>query len=491
MKKLLSLTAIAAVLLLSGCDFLFGPEPSSTTKKFWAQDTNKAYSHPSYFYQIDAELLAENDRCKVWAETASGVSKAAAQRMADAYRDIYTKMLSVFGFTFSVVENGKTNFYNALQYADVDGDGKLCILLLDIKDDYQKGVNETSVSGYFNSDDLFRGKYSNLCDIVYIDTNPGKPEEWNMTLAHELQHLMNEVTSIAVRRVDKSYYKMDLWINEGLSGAAEWLYLRDHPVYENQMPYYHPRTRWGWYYRNGDGRTITSLIDKGNNFFVWDNHKNENKYAILDDYATVYLFFQWLRIQSDTKEGIYKDIISSEYWDYQAVTTAAGERIHDVYYDWIALIRDWLAANYINAYTGFLGYENDPELRWIKGHLLSTTNESVTLYPGEGVYSFIDESYAGSHSMPANESSSPNIFYYVLTDRTEFEMQPGALLTFNANPYNYILDGSVYKDPLPETGTVTGLVNQNPAASVQGGRSAAFPGLTGPYRIGAADVRRE
>jgi hypothetical protein len=47
-----------------------------------------------------------------------------------------------------------------------------------------------------------------------------------------------------------------------------------------------------------------------------------------------------------------KDIISSQYSDYRAVTTAAGKISSSYTNDWGLLLRDWLAANYINAPSG-------------------------------------------------------------------------------------------------------------------------------------------
>jgi len=480
-KKLLFLTGITAILLLS-CDLLFGPitDPSSTSRKFWAQDFSKDHTDPLYYYQLDASLLAENDYCKVWAEKSSKVTKSTAQDVANAYRDIYTRMLKVFGNTFR-----KDNVdYNTIQLADYysDGDGKLCILLLDIKDDYKPGVNEAAVGGYFFSGDLINFKNSNLCDMIYIDTNPGHPgrAESNMTLAHELQHLMNEITSMENRYDGKQYYnQMDLWINEGLSSAAEWVYLQQSSSAEK-----HPRSRWGWYKYNGDGYgDAEGLIDKGNNFFVWGNRDKENQYAVLDDYATVYLFFQWLRIQNRNGEDIYKDIISSEYSDYKAVTETAKE-INSSYSNWENLLGDWLSANYDAGSPG--SYRNDPELSQIKMHLLSTNEQTVDLYPGEGVFSMIAdyyEIYEGYPSVVPFDSTAPNIRYRVFEADPETTDHQGTLLTFNVN--------SVKEEP--ESGIITGVVvpeetPEDAAASVQG-RSAMTRPAT-PYWIGAGDVRR-
>ena len=479
MKKL-PFVIFISVILLSSCDWLFEDEKGSeTTKKFWAQDLTKEYGERGRFYQLTADLLAENGYCKVYAERNSGVSRETAQKVAAEYLKVRSKMLDAFGITFDMGIYGKLD---TIQLADAyaDADGKLTILLLDIRDGYQKGVNDAAVGGYFYMGDFFDQQSSNLCDMICIDTNPGKPgeEESNTTLAHELQHMMNFITSVQMRVEDRTLYPMDTWIDEGLSSAAEYVYTGEHLL-----------NRWGWYYLNGDGTNIKSSIDKGNNFFVWGNREDENQYAILDDYATVYLFFQWLRIQSNGS-GIYKEIIGSNEYNYLAVTNAASS-INTSYKDnWGALLGDWLTANYIYNSTGIHGYKNDfefynkdNELLTIKGrNILSTNENNVKLYPGEGVFSKIN----GSYSTPAD---SGNIKYSNLTS---------ALLTYNKSTVSYVYNYNDKGEPISmrppdtETGAVTGVTvsaNVNIAAPVNG-RYLTAPGLAGPYWIGAGDVRR-
>ena len=471
MKKLLFVTCIS-VILLSSCDWLFEGETGGKT--FWAQDMTT-----SSFYWITADLLAENEYCKVYAEVNKGVTKSAAQNMADEYISIRSKMLNAFGFSIQG--------YDTLQIADAfcDEDGKLTILLLDIRDGYQQGVNDSYVAGYFTPYNFFDAENSNLCDMIYIDTNPGlkeDPENAYSTLVQELQHLMNFTSTLMYRRevedgVITDIFMMDTWIDEGLSSAAEWVYSGKHLV-----------DRWGWYYLNGNG---DGLIDKGNNFFVWGNRTNENQYAVLDDYATVYLFFQWLRLQSGGT-GIYKDIIKSDKDDYLAVTDAASSIEASYKNNWSGLLGDWLAANYIYNSSGRYGYEDDfkfyinEELVTIKGlHLLSTDKQTISLYPGEGVFSLIDTDYASGSVIPAGPGK--NIRYYVLTNSPTTSMAEGALLTYNANNVNSAPPTGSFM----ETGNVTGVTANVSVVVPVNGRSVAAPfRITGPYRIGAGDVRR-
>ena len=454
------------VLLWCSCDTSGGgsndpghspdPKPDIPPRVFFAE--NIATSKP---YQLTADLLAEGRYCNVWVERGTGVNTTAARSVANAYdNSIYPKMMSTFGITGPIFDYTGTQLiaYNTMELANwlVDGDGKMCILLLDIQDNYQPGVNQSFIAGYFWAGNLFDVPNSNESVMIYIDTYPGVPgsKESNAVLAHEMQHLMNYVSSMICRTS-----AMDTWIDEGLSSAAEWLYTGEQT-----------EAHWKWYNNDPSG-----LIQKGNNFFVWGNRENENQYALLDDYATVDLFFQWLRLQAGSNK-IYHDIISSADYDYRAVTQAANKAMSGEGYDnWGTLLKTWLAANYVNAPSGKYGYKNDRMLKDIKAKTAPAVAK-IDLFPGEGVFSLTNAGFP----WPAQGS---NIKYSGLTMSTPWlndttTYPGGALLTYNANTNT---GGS------RESGITTGVAS---AAMVSHGR---FIGelLSRPYAIGAGDLRRQ
>ena len=441
--RLLLLIGIFGLLVYS-CKMPGGDSANYPTREFWAQDTID-----NSYYQVTAELLYRGVYCTIWAERGSGVTASTAQAVGREYdTTIYPKMIDAFGDKYLVpLANGVTVEFNTMEQADLDGDrdGKLCILLLDIKDSYQN-ANDGYVEGYF-ADGNFSSKsqnpYSNECDMIYVDTNPGDPGSptSNQTLAHEMQHLMNHVTSSKKRA--KS---IDLWINEGLSCAAEWVCFGGHSG------------RLANYNDNPSG-----LLGKGNNFFTWDNRTTESPIANLDDYSTAYLFFQWLRLQSGGT-AIYKDIITSNHVDHQAVTTAANKFMPDQgYSDWAVLLKTWLAANYIQANTGPYGYRGDSALNNnITRHFAPAGQTNISLYPGEGLFSktatAIPMPSQGTHIRYAGLSASGEV-----SDTLTFVN--GVLLTYNVDP-------NIYGDT--EDGTTTGL------ASVG---MSAYGMPTGPYKI--------
>jgi len=434
---------------------------TGVSRKFWAYN----FEIKNY-YQINAELLAESKNCSVWADGEANVSIATANAMAKAYEEkILPKMLDTFGINIMVYEG---MVLNTMEFADWygDGDGKLCILLLDIQDGYKPGVNDSLVGGYFSYNNYIEDQYSNLCDMIYIDTYPSQPGsiESNATLAHEMQHMMNVMTTLVTRCVGQTAYAMDLWIDEGLATTAEWLIRGSHP-----------ETRWAWYNQDQSG-----LIGKGNNFFVWDNRESESQYAVLDDYSTAYLFFQWLRLQAG-KNDIYKDIITSSNYNYSAVTNAANKYMAgNSYSDWGTLLKTWLAANYINAPSGPYGYRNDSTLKNIRAKTMPSGVKNVSLFPGEGVYSMTD-----NYVMP---SGRQNIRYAglnksgnALSDTATFS--GGALLTYNTNTN---IEGGT------ESGTTTGVASYDMAIDASG-RSifgSVEVNFSGPFVIGARDMLR-
>lgn len=91
---------------------------------------------------------------------------------------------------------------------DVDNNGKLNVLLIDVRDNYDPGTSTSYVAGYFDPLDQMRGK-GNLAEIIYIDTYPAdlSSNYVHTIVAHELQHLIHY-----------NYDKTEVsWLNEGMS----------------------------------------------------------------------------------------------------------------------------------------------------------------------------------------------------------------------------------------------------------------------------------
>jgi hypothetical protein len=378
------------------------PYQDLKTGVFWAQDLAK-----KEYYRVDAVLLAEGETCAVWADRNAGVSVAAGRAVAGEYDErIYNGIVGVFGSD------------EIMKEYDVDRDGKFTLFLLDIKDGFNGSGAYTA--GYFFSVDLFSsGSFpqSNERDMIYVDTYPSRlcSEESYATIAHELQHFINYAS-----RASRGRRLMETWIDEGLSAAAERIYLGRHN--EERIARFNS----------------SETIRRGNNFFVWGEKRDGYPDSILDEYATVYLFFQWLRLQSGGT-AIFRRIVDSEHHDYRAVINAISDTFAENLdsTSWETVLRSWLAANYLNSPGGLYGYHGEiPNLRV---RVLGGPTQS--LLPGEGVYSAVG---GGPAALPGSGGS--NIRYAGLSSGAASSPQPqvsldtlypnGRLLTFNGNEQN-------------------------------------------------------
>ena len=332
-------------------------ENYTETKTFWAGDFRYAENDSRFNYQVKALRVEETAHGVLYVEEANRDKVTDAKSIADEFeKNIYPKITGTFGLPENT---GK----------------KVTLLLMDIRDGYNGTSEKAYTQGVFIPKDLLEGTFSNRMAILYIDINPTKPgRECYTTIAHEFQHLIN---------YSKNLGAVDTWLDEGLSTAAEH-------VYAGRQD-----SRVAWI-----GNSSNRSVMYGNNFYIW-NGDWESSTAQLPDgtrispdeltnYSTVYLFFQWLRIQAASGNTVYTDIINSGK-DYRAVTAAAAKRIDPKFSNWDSLLQAWLGANMLKGSSGLYGYNGEfsPNFRHLNGSTLD--NNMIALAPGEGVYSALED----------------------------------------------------------------------------------------------------
>lgn len=146
------------------------------------------------------------------------------------------------------------------EFPDVDGDGILDVLLLDIQDNFSE--TGSFVAGFFDPVNLYDFEFSNQSDLIYLDIYPTiiydgeiNIERALSTFAHESQHLIH-----AGYEGDETEL---VFINEGFSEVIEILCgfeprseegYRSHPLrgllewnYENPIPDYSRASLWTHY----------------------------------------------------------------------------------------------------------------------------------------------------------------------------------------------------------------------------------------------------
>jgi hypothetical protein len=444
-KGLMLLLGVLA--LLNSCNLITNnddgdDQESGVTRTFYA-----ANFRTEKYYTINAVLAAENERCIIYRDKAwkQKLDEKIILNTAEEYCEkIYPALTGVFG-----------------ECADIDGNGKLIILLLDIID----GVAISSgsyIAGYFDAYNMGTGAYSNKGEILYMDIKEGMPgsDDFNVTIAHEFQHLLRYSAYM------QTGVPTETWLDEGLSTAAEYVYLGKHL----------PNT---YMYYNLD---LKGSIADGNTFFYWEG-------SDLADYATAYLLFQWLRIQAaagDDPHGynIYRTICNVPYSGAQAVVDAAVTLINADLNSWDKLLRAWLTANYMNtpkdADNGLDLYGYKGAFRDLVIHPYSKSGTTKSLLPGEGVYSAIKD-----NSFSLSGSSGSHIGYGGIGKGQEPIYNPASkkysgeyLLTYNGNNDSAV-SKPVFQRP-SETGQVTGEI---PPAGTPAASSRSAPDTSAPRRI--------
>jgi hypothetical protein len=396
------------------------------------------------FDSIEAVKLAEGAKCVVFVDKKESITAGTAASIANEYdNNIYPKITEAFGD------------YLATEY-DVDRNGKTILFLVDIQDGYTGSGGY--VAGYFDTTHMLVGPNSNKADMLFIDVNPQIPgsPDFYVNIAHELQHLINYSLHGGTPQ--------ELWLNEGLSSAAEYLYGGSR---QSRIDYFN--------------NYLHTTIPYGNNFFVWDGYWEREIGDVLANYATVYLFFQWLRIHGGGT-AVYRSISDSEYRDYRAVTRAVKNRISDITETgdpeiWDRLLSSWMIANIANAPAGLYGYKE--EISTKVGYVQS--KDDTILYnnfsPGEGIYSYLKDK-----SFPGGGESGVHIRYLGLGGQEIVAAPPYTgeiLLTYNANP------DSGGGDEIGYVMSYSGA--ENPPAPAA--RTAAPSAGPSSYPVGAHDLR--
>jgi hypothetical protein len=281
--------------------------------------------------------------------------------------------------------------------------------------------------------------------MIFIDVNPVEveSEEFYTTIAHEFQHLINYSRTYMVDGREQ-----DIWINEGLSSGAEY-------VYSGEVS----QDRVTWFNNDSLG-----TIAQGNNFFVWYGYwEGTNPNTVLDNYATVSLFFQWLRIHASNGTEIYKEILASEDRDVDAVTAAAENQIDSAFSDWGYLLQTWYLANFRCRPDGFYGYEGEIDTDPVR-----LTKQGGDLYEfeaGEGIISALGNTPGDRGSFTPNTADSGTHIQYTGFNYAEDAVATGTTLN---NEFVLVLNTNTDNTPFAyEKGFIANVVTapgSNPVA---------------------------
>lgn len=272
-------------------------------------------------YQINASLVHSGSKTNIWVHD-NQISADDAKKLSDEFdRSIHPTIVSHFA-----------------PESDVNGDGKINILVFDIQDGFSGSGGY--IGGYFYGGDLFNTTHSNQSEIFYIDTYPLMGMDSNKavensyeTLAHEFQHMVNYNQNVFI---EGNYLNMDTWLNEALSMAAEQIYTGQ--ALTSRINYYN----------------ASNSIKNGHSLLHWDRTGDT-----LSNYALSYLFGQYVRVQSGQGNRIFKDILQDRSNDYRAVENAVQKYI-DPSLSFGKFMTNFRGALLLKNKTGEYGFKGEP-----------------------------------------------------------------------------------------------------------------------------------
>lgn len=289
------------------------------TKSFWLFN-----EQTEEYYQDDAKLLYIGQHTEIWVH-ADSINVQQAKQLADEFdNNIYHLVTDHFGAV-----------------SDIDNNGRVAMLCLDIVDHFGVDGNSSYIGGYFSPADLYTNNFleipiSNEMEIFYVDTYPSMGKDKATlditkvypTLAHEFQHMVNGVQE---RLVEKKQCGMDKWLNEGLSMASEQMYLNRYLT--ERINYYNTST----------------AIKNGRSVLDWNNNE------VLANYSLSYLFVQYLKIQANQGDSIFKEIIMHTGTEVEAVESIIHKYI-DPTMSFNELLTAFRVALVLKADTGLYGF---------------------------------------------------------------------------------------------------------------------------------------
>ena len=326
MKKLLILICLFSLSFYS-CAIrnALAPKVGLDASRTFTAQVMKGGDSAGYF-NFPSTLIKTTDSLAIYLQDGKNVSLYALNKMAQEFDYCYDRMTNIYG-----------------GHSDVDGNGKIIILLMQINAEGKNG----STLAYFNPNDMYNGNYG---EILYMDIDKVNDKTDNAigTLIHEFQHLINYSHYLNGER-----RAMDSWLNEALSESTSVLFnkatVEERTTDFNKISYYC--------------------------FYTWEVPTSAKGSAFIN-YPSTSVFMHWLynKNTNSDKSVIFKEIArSKEPLEYMKVLTAAKKWGISAN-SWEDLLFNWMSDLITNKDA-------------VNNATVKTTNNQVILYPGAIVLS--------------------------------------------------------------------------------------------------------
>lgn len=348
---------------------------------------------------IEFELRSVGDLSEIWVEIDELGDGKITQDVVDAVMNALENETPSGSFdpNRGIIDINQHLFGDA---PDVDGSGKVKVLLVDIQDGWDPETGGGFIAGFFNPGDLnpaLPTNNSNEADIIYIDTYPGiyrdnqaaHPERPLNVVAHEYQHLIHA-----------NYGNLIVFQNEAQSEVSEMI--------------------------NGFGARSMRFLEKkeeisgnvtsgsGSGLYRW---RRSDMNSVLMDYQRAGLLHGYLheRVGAQATGSITRSQSSGKA-AYEDALDAAG-------IEWAEFLAGFYAANRVNnpaLSDGRFGYGNAAfagvKATGLGGTYNSSEGENleeaeVTLTYGGAKYTL----WENTRDLRLNLSDNGEILYYAIT----------------------------------------------------------------------------
>ena len=348
MKKLLILICLFSLSFYS-CAIrnALAPKVGLDASRTFTAQVMKGGDSAGYF-NFPSTLIKTTDSLAIYLQDGKNVSLYALNKMAQEFDYCYDRMTNIYG-----------------GHSDVDGNGKIIILLMQINAEGKNG----STLAYFNPNDMYNGNYG---EILYMDIDKVNDKTYNAigTLIHEFQHLINYSHYLNGER-----RAMDSWLNEALSESTSILFnkatVEERTTDFNKISYYC--------------------------FYTWEVPTSAKGSAFIN-YPSASVFMHWLynKNTNSDKSVIFKEIArSQEPLEYMKVLTAA-KKCGISANSWEDLLFNWMSDLITNKDA-------------VNNATVKTTNNTVILYPGAIVLSEKSTTQNGNIVVKKNVKGNTNI----------------------------------------------------------------------------------
>ncbi|MCC7419594.1 MAG: hypothetical protein IT428_04900 [Planctomycetaceae bacterium] len=177
-------------------------------REFFLHVTDGSLNDPAQYARISARPVATGHRVRLWLDR-EAPHDAPTQRLLEDIIAESDRLIPALEATISPLR-------------DVDGDGRLAILLTPWLDRLQGG--RTSLGGFVRSTDfraLLAPPLGNRADILYLSTSLNPGLSLRTLLAHELTHACALTPRLPSSQAPRGLADEEDWISEGMAHLAE------------------------------------------------------------------------------------------------------------------------------------------------------------------------------------------------------------------------------------------------------------------------------